>query len=179
MRTLVGIAVIAAIAIAGLLVRRRWTTRTPVADGTMAIRNGVLSRELFEDASPGSPGAIRAVLYDWDVGTGVATLISFDDDTTSLYLSSGGGVIGAGAHESVRQAAQAFREEAARALTYFRPAETFSLPSGGKSRFYIVTDSATLESGTFSNAEMRITGHPLEALVARAQQVIATVRQAG
>src|SRR2546430_10376917 len=44
------------------------------------------------------PGTPRCVLMDWNVGGSVATLVAFDDGTVSLYLSSGGGIIGAGAH---------------------------------------------------------------------------------
>jgi len=39
---------------------------------------------------------------------GTATLVCLRDGTTSLYYSSGGGAIGLGQHESIRQAALSF-----------------------------------------------------------------------
>jgi hypothetical protein len=39
---------------------------------------------------------------------GAATLVALGDGTTSLYLSSGGGIIGAGAHDQVAAATQQF-----------------------------------------------------------------------
>jgi hypothetical protein len=45
---------------------------------------------------------------DWSMDNGTATLVAYDDGTTSLYTSTGGGVIGAGSHGEVRDAAEAF-----------------------------------------------------------------------
>ena len=39
---------------------------------------------------------------------GAATLVSLADGTTSMYTSTGGGVIGGGAHDAVVQAGRAF-----------------------------------------------------------------------
>ena len=178
MRNLLIFAVIAAVLAAGVLFFRRSDSRGPATDGTMALRNAVLSRELFKDVAPESPGNIRAVVYDWHVGNGVASLVAFADGTTSIYLSSGGGVVGAGAHESVQRAAAAFRDEAARVHGHFVSATAFPLPDPGRSRFYVITHNATLQSGAFTDVELRADGHPLHALARQAQQVIAAVRQA-
>lgn len=45
------------------------------------------------------------LIVDWHVGSGVATVVSYGTGDASLYLESGGGIIGGHAHEPVRQAA--------------------------------------------------------------------------
>ena len=172
-----------AVAVLGLAAAAYWfrghrvAHREPSADGTALLRQHVLSREIFKQAEP-APG-IRCVVYDWHVGNGIATLVSFDDGTTSLYLSSGGGVIGAGAHESVRRAAQLFREEAARVAGRFQPTtDEYPLPAEGRSVFYVITDSATLTSGPLLSSELVSGKHPMAALARRAQDVITQIRKA-
>lgn len=113
---------------------RRFASQEPSTNRMLALRDAVLSRELFKKLPPLAPGTIRAVVYDWDVNGGVATLVTFDDGTTSIYLSTGGGIIGAGKHETVRRAAAAFRNEAARVRGNFTAATTFPLPDDDRSR---------------------------------------------
>src|SRR5687768_16870875 len=127
----------------------------PAASGSEVLREKLLSREMIRDI-PGDPDGdgIRAVVFDWGIGDGAATLVAFDDGTTSLYFSGGGGVIGAGAHDAVKRATVAFREEAARVRSQLGPSNAFPLPVGETSVFYIVTDSATLTSGPIPNADL-------------------------
>jgi len=47
-------------------------------------------------------------IMDWTLESGLATLFTLEDGTASLYLSSGGGVIGGGFHQPVREAARVF-----------------------------------------------------------------------
>jgi hypothetical protein len=173
----VAVAVVVLAAAAYWFRGQRVEQREPSADGTALLRQQVLSREILKQAGP-APG-IRCVVYDRHVGNGIATLVSFDDGTTSLYLSSGGGVIGAGAHDPVRRAAQLFREEAARVAGSFQPTgDEYPLPADGRAVFYVITDSATLTSGPLLSSELVSGKHPLAALARRAQDVITEIRKA-
>src|SRR5438477_510877 len=67
---------------------------------------------------------------------GVATLVSLEDGTTSLYTSTGGGVIGGGAHESVVEATHAFLDAVAVYAPQFSPIDTDDLPESGHVRFH-------------------------------------------
>lgn len=69
--------------------------------------------------------------------SGVASLVAFVDGTTSLYLSSGGGVIGAGGHEKVRSASETFLAEAETMLPLLTRATETPLPQTGRVRFYV------------------------------------------
>jgi hypothetical protein len=52
---------------------------------------------------------VYGAVMDWALdGGGLATVFALEDGTGSLYLSSGGGVIGGQFHESIRQAVRAF-----------------------------------------------------------------------
>lgn len=47
------------------------------------------------------------LIVDWHVGSGVATIVAYATGDASLYLETGGGIIGGFAHERVREAAMA------------------------------------------------------------------------
>ena len=147
------------------------------ANASATLRRAVLSREMFGAAPPGT-GAIRAVAYDWRVGSGGVTIVAFADGTTSLYFTTGGGILGTGARESVQRAAAAMRAEAERVVSGFESVSDFPLPAGGQSAFYIVTDSATLGSGPIASSELERGKHPLSALAQRAQDVLTEIRRA-
>jgi len=144
----------------------------------MELRQAVLSREILRGAPHGVPGRIRAVVYDWQVGSGTATLVAFDDGTTSLYFSNGGGIIGAGEQAPVKKAAEIFRDEAKHVAATFTPTSKFPFPASGKSVFYVVTDSATLTSGPFLTSDLARPDHPLRGLTRKAQDVITELRKA-
>ena len=145
----------------------------------MELRKRVLSRSVFANVAASRSGQPRCVVMDWNLGGGnVATLVAFDDGTTSLYLSSGGGIIGAGAHETVKQAAAQFRETAIAERARFAPTTQFALPSDGRTVFYLVTDTDTLSTGPIVNAELQKGAHPLAHLARQAQAVIGAVREA-
>jgi len=67
-------------------------------------------RAMAFEASPQDIGLTTdepyGLIVDWNVGAGVVTIVSFATGDASLYLDTGGGVIGGFAHERVRQAAQ-------------------------------------------------------------------------
>src|SRR5665647_220384 len=50
------------------------------------------------------PNKVYGIIMDWDLGEGIATLVSFEDGEASMYLSTGGGIIGGGGHDNVKKA---------------------------------------------------------------------------
>lgn len=107
----------------------------------------------------------------------VATLVAIGDGTTSLYLSTGGGVIGAGAYVPVRLAAEAFVAAAEEHLDAFEPALDVPPPSLGRVRFYARTfdGTVTAEAG---ERELADAEHPLAPLYAAGQSLLSAVRKA-
>jgi len=77
---------------------------------------------------------------DWDVGGGIATLSSYATGDASMYLSSGGGMIGGGQHEKVSTAAKAFVDKAETYLANTSKTEATPLPDKDCVRFYLLTN---------------------------------------
>jgi hypothetical protein len=75
---------------------------------------------------------VWGAMLDTGYASGVATIVSLADGTTSLYTSTGGGVIGGGAHAAVVQATRAFLASVQRSLDLFEPHDDAALPEPGR-----------------------------------------------
>src|SRR5690348_17043141 len=72
------------------------------ADVYVGLRNQILT---LDPARAGFAGqALWGCVMDTGYPSGAATLVCLSDGTTSLYTSTGGGMIGGGAHEQVVRA---------------------------------------------------------------------------
>lgn len=151
---------------------RRANARAGVAE----LREAALSgRFLRETPSP----AGKAFAMDWQVDNRqLATLVSYDDGTTSLYLSSGGGRIGAGSLPSVQIVAERFRAGFAEADAHFQAVEKWPPPARGRYVFYAVDRQLTRATAHVAGAELRSRDHPLHSLAARGQTLITAIRKA-
>ena len=107
----------------------------------------------------------------------VATLFAIGDGTTSLYLSTGGGVIGAGAYVPVRVAAEAFVAAAEQHLDAFEPTFDAPPPPLGRVRFYARTFDGTFTAEA-GERELADAEHPLAPLYASGQALLTAVRHA-
>ena len=107
----------------------------------------------------------------------VATLVAMGDGSTSLYLSNGGGMIGAGAHASVRIATETFLLVAERHIGAFVPTTEAPLPAIGRVRFYVRTfDGGTLTAEGDPNV-LAGGAHPLAPVYEAGQAVLAAMRE--
>lgn len=82
---------------------------------------------------------VWAVLMEMGLDTGTASLVAVADGTTSLYLSTGGGVIGGGGHQAVRRASEAFLDAAEAHLDRLQAIAEAPLPQTGAIRFHALT----------------------------------------
>jgi hypothetical protein len=148
-------------------------------DVAVALRDQVLGLE------PGAVGAAptRARPHVWGVlmETGypeaVATLVVLADGTTSLYFSNGGGVIGAGAHQTVRTAGEKLLAAGEAHFSAFTPAIDHPLPGVGRVRFILRTFDKTMATEA-AEADLGGGRHPLSRLFYAAHGVITAVREA-
>ena len=104
-----------------------------------------------------------------------ATLFALGDGTTSLYLSTGGGVIGGQPHQNVREAIAEFVEAANRHYQHLKPTDFFPLPAEGQTVFYVLTDSGVL-TGAGREEELGLWEHPLSSLFHEGHRVITQLR---
>lgn len=111
----------------------------------MALR---VTPEQLHLSLPADRTKVFGVIMDWDLGEGIATFVSFETGDASMYLSSGGGMIGGSGHENVVNAAKAFVARAQNYLEKASKVENTPLPDKNCVRFYMLTNK-----GTFSAQE--------------------------
>jgi hypothetical protein len=75
---------------------------------------------------------------------GIFTLVSLADGTTSLYFSNGGGIIGSGEHENVRDASGRFFTRAQHFYKKATKVTNHPAPNNGEVKFYFFTFDETL-----------------------------------
>jgi hypothetical protein len=123
--------------------------------------------------SPDAP--VWGVLMEMGVRNGSATLLALADGTTSLYFSSGGGVIGGQGHESVRRANASLLAEANRLVSLLTPTTDYPLPAAGTTNFYARTDSGVLTGGG-ADEELGRDRHDLSSLFLAGHAVLTELR---
>ena len=109
------------------------------------------------------------------LGDATATIIAIADGTVSMYLSTGGGVIGAGEHAAVRGAAGRFRTVVAESRHLLQPATEPPLPTAGMVRFHARTADGMF-SAAAPEALLRSGRHPLAPLYAAGQDLLTEIR---
>lgn len=117
-------------------------------------------------------GAIMELGYP----TGIATLVTLAEGTTSLYFSNGGGVIGAGEHEAVREAAETFLDLVEAHRGHLLLVEGVPTPRIGRVRFYVRTFEGTLGAEATEN-ELGGNHHPLSPVFFAGHAVITAIRE--
>jgi hypothetical protein len=105
---------------------------------------------------------VYGIVSEMDMNGATATVVTFSNGDTSLYLSSGGGFIGAGQHESVQKVVKKYVENGQKYIAKATKIEKAELPESGMTNFNFLTENgiysiskslSELESGKseFSN----------------------------
>jgi hypothetical protein len=144
------------------------------------LRYNILSIDPNKVGLAPKPGvnASWGVVTDLGVApSGYMTLVSLVDGTTSMYTSSGGGMIGAGENKAgaPAQASVALVMAAEKFYRLMQPTKVFPLPSAGNVRFYVLT-SYGVYSAEFPQLTPADDKHPFFELYAFAQNVITELR---
>jgi hypothetical protein len=129
------------------------------------LRHQALSLRRADGGIPAPPpdAPIWGMLMEIGHPGATATLFTVIDGTTSLYLSSGGGIIGGQGHENVREANAAFIKTANQFYQYLKSCESFPVPAIGQTIFYAITDSGILTADGL-DADLGSDKHPLSPL---------------
>jgi hypothetical protein len=158
---------------------RRGPPRPDDADIFMDLRSMVLgldpaALELPDDESWTS--AVVAVM-ELDRDGATASVVTVADGSVSLYLSTGGGVIGAGEHAAVVDVARRFRRLAAESRDLFQVTDAFPLPGPGEVRFHMRI-GGDRRSAAAPEAALRSGRNQLADLYAAGQDVLTEIRLA-
>lgn len=82
---------------------------------------------------------VLGVVVDIPREGGTASVVAMADGTTSMYTSTGGGTIGAGAHESVAGATRALLATLQRLIEMFPADERLDLPTAELVQITVIT----------------------------------------
>jgi hypothetical protein len=143
---------------------------------TQALRDQLL-RTTWQEIGVAPREGTWGALMEIGFAKGVATVVGLADGTASLYLTSGGGVLGAGARPEVRKAAVQLCETAARFADGTTATSTFPRPHAGQVRFYLLMDAGVRTVETDEDS-LRAGKHRLSPLYAAGQNVITALREA-
>jgi predicted Abi (CAAX) family protease len=107
------------------------------------LRNMAFSAtpDKLELSLPTDKTVVYGVIMDWEMGGATVTIVSYQTGDASLYLSSGGGVIGGGQHKNVNSAAKQFVSLAQTFLDKATKTETTTLPTTDQVKFYLLTNN--------------------------------------
>jgi hypothetical protein len=144
------------------------------------MRNQALSfrRADFRTPDPPPEAPIWGVIMESNYSTVTATLLTLIDGTTSLYLSSGGGIIGGEGHENIREANAAFIRTANQCYQHLKPCESFPVPTSGQTIFYARTDSSVFNADGL-DVDLVKGQHPLSPLFKAGHRVLTPLLQKG
>lgn len=84
---------------------------------------------------------VYGIVMDWEMGGATATTVSYQTGDASMYLSSGGGVIGGGKHQNVNNAAKQFVSLGQTFLDKTTKTEITPLPETDVVKFYLLTNN--------------------------------------
>ena len=130
--------------------------------------------------SPSADAPIFGIMMDTGLDKGIATFLCFGDRTVSLYLSSGGGVIGAGKHDKVWEAGQELLALTNRYAKHYIAAcsrgPQRDLPRRGHVHFHLLTRTGVL-SARCKESELAARTDPFANLFANCHAVLTEVRQ--
>jgi len=118
---------------------------------------------------------VYGIITDLEIGDGTATVVTYLTGDASIYLSSGGGFIGAGQHESVQKVTKNFIDNAHLISFKGKLFKNPDLPTSGNANFYFLSNKGTTLI-TESIVKMESGGSEYSKLFADLNNVIAEIR---
>jgi hypothetical protein len=134
----------------------------------------ISAADLELSPTPSRPRVWGAIM-ELGFPTGIATLLSFAEGTTSLYFSNGGGAVGVGTHAIVRQMAEEFLDVIEAHLAELNLVDETPMPRIGRVRFYARTYEGTL--GAEATEDQLCRDHPLSPVFRAGHAVITAIRE--
>jgi hypothetical protein len=145
-------AILATVLVAGIAAWFIIRTRAHSTKSSEQKRRAAASADLRKQVLTGTRAAfsldpVASTTTPWGVvmetgfPEGYFTLVALSDGSASIYLSSGGGSIGGGAHETIRKASQAMVTLGAKFQPQATATKEFPPPKDGQTVFYLLTDA--------------------------------------
>lgn len=142
-----------------------------------SLRRMALSAVIQGLAAPGPDHLeVSGVVVDIPMRGAFATFVALTDGTVSMYMSTGGGTIGAGTHTEVSAAARRLLAAIQRDVDLFTLPVNNDFPPAGV-RFHVLSADRPRTEDMPEEAFWGRGEHPLNAVIAAAHYVITVVRQ--
>lgn len=145
-----------------------------VYQGLRAQILGLDPAEAGLEPGPGRP-VVWGALIDMAYPRGTATLVALADGTTSLYTSTGGGIISGGSHQAVGAATRSFLADLERHLSLLQPDPDAALPAAGRVIIRALTYTGRLAAQAPED-DLGHGRHPLSPVFHAAHRVITELR---
>lgn len=140
------------------------------------LRRTILDMQAYElGLDPSRRGPVWGVMVELGAANGTATLVALADDTTSLYTSNGGGIIGAGFHENVAIATRNLLSTVTACLHDIPRSDDDSLPADGRWVIRALTDTGR-HAANVAEPILHDGRHPLSAVYHAAHGVLTQLR---
>ena len=149
---------------------------SPQAQAMKGLRDRLLTSSAEELGLSGedAEAKVRGVLMEVSFTKGSATIVSLRDGTASLYISSGGGVLGG---LIAQKEAKRFVAEAEKHLASMKPTKSFAYPEVGRIKFYVLTRDGVYTAEA-AETEVQRERHALFSLVLAGNEVLTVLRTA-
>jgi hypothetical protein len=121
---------------------------------------------------------VSGVVADISRPDGCVTVVALTDNTTSLYTSAGGGVIGAGEHQQVAEVTQRLLAVVQAHIGLFGQRDDKALPPPGQARLHVLSPAGDRHRDVPEDAFWGRANHELMPVIAALQDVITAMRQA-
>ncbi len=163
----------------GLISQSSATTQANPGDMSKELRTMVLKLSPSDIGinKKDYPHKVWGIVMETGVEKGYYTLVALADGSTSLYFSTGGGIIGAGEHANVKKASQQLLVLANQSVEHAVPTKSFPPPMNEKTTFYFLTFDG-VKAYSASEEMLGEQKDRLSNLFHAAHSVIAEVRQA-
>ena len=145
-----------------------------VADIYREMREAVLKLKPADQGETDN-SKILAVVMDTGFPEGAFTVIATVDGSASLYLSNGGGTIGAGGHQEGAKAAKALIAEASKHVSKMAATKEAPMVQPEMTAFYFVTGKGLVTAMAKEN-ELGEGHHELSPLFHKAHELITAIR---
>lgn len=118
---------------------------------------------------------VYGIISEMDINGATATVVTFSNGDTSLYLSSGGEFIGSGQHESVQKVVKRYVENGQKYIKKATKIEKAELPESGITNFNFLTENG-IYSISRSLSELESGKSEFSSLFVELNEVISQIR---
>jgi hypothetical protein len=159
--------------------RKRTSAEGPTDTAYEGLRSNALGvTEATIGKAPSDHPDVLGAVIDIPSDGGIASVVGMADGTTSLYTSTGGGTIGAGAHDAVATRTHALLTTLQHLIEIFPADDRIDLPPADLIQITVITPTGRRRASVPAAAFWGQEPSTVSDLIAAIQDVISGIREA-